>query len=68
LVDWTINAFRVARNARFQLVKKEAEQEMKEAQHLWDATHASGVCTTVTNAGKRVLESIGLSPSKRHKT
>ena len=57
----------IASSSAFQLVKKEVEQEMKTAQQLWDAKHSAGICLTVANAGKRVLERIGLSPAKRHK-
>ena len=45
--------------------KSEVELEMKEAQRLWDAKNSTGICTSVTisvtNAGKRVLESIDAS-------
>ena len=58
----------IASNNAFQLVKSEVEQEMKEAQRLWDEKNSAGICRRVTNAGKRAWESIGLSPSKRHKT
>jgi hypothetical protein len=58
----------IASNNAFQLVKSEVEQEMRKAQHLWDAKNSTGICRRVTNAGKRAWESIGLSPSKRHKT
>ena len=57
----------IASNEAFRLLKHEVEEEMKEAQRLWDAKHSNGICTSVTNAGKRVLETIGLSPSKKRR-
>ena len=57
----------IASSSAFQLVEQLVEQEMKEAQHLWDAKNSTGICRRVTNAGKRAWESIGLSP-KRQKT
>ena len=57
----------IASNSAFQLVKSKVGEEMKEAQNLWDAKNSAGICLTVANAGKRVLENIGLGPAKRHK-